>query len=170
MAGYPIANPKQNSMIPQTLAKIVIPTINLLIYLERGDYSPFACEARVAIWPMNVLSPVNITNPFPDPYLFKVEKKATFLVSNGFYLSVHSTVLDISSVYPVKDELSTFIPWDYTTLISAGIFFPSSILIKSPLTSSWALRVFYLPSRMTIVCGGIKSLKLVMIASDLMFW
>ena len=49
MAGYPIANPKQNSMIPQTLAKIVIPTINLLIYLERGDYSPFACEARVAI-------------------------------------------------------------------------------------------------------------------------
>ena len=112
IAGYPIANPRQKRTIPQILAKIVIPTINLLISLERGDYSPFACEAKVAICPINVLSPVNITNPFPDPSLFKVEKKATFLVYKGFYLSVHSTVLDKSSVSPVKDELSTFIPWD----------------------------------------------------------
>ena len=29
MAGYPIANPKQNKTIPQILANRVIPTINL---------------------------------------------------------------------------------------------------------------------------------------------
>lgn len=89
MAGYPIANPRQNRTIPHTEANIVIPKINRLIYFDNGDSSPFAWEANVAICPMNVLSPVNITNPLPDPYLFKVEKKAIFFVYNGFYLSVH---------------------------------------------------------------------------------
>lgn len=49
MAGYPIANPRQNRIIPQQEANIVIPTINLLIYLERGDYPPRAFAASVAI-------------------------------------------------------------------------------------------------------------------------
>jgi hypothetical protein len=30
-----------------------------------------------------------MTNPLPDPSLFKVEKKAIFFVYKGFYLSVH---------------------------------------------------------------------------------
>ena len=49
IAGYPIAKPKQNRIIPQIEAKIVIPTINLLISLESGDYSPLALAAKVAI-------------------------------------------------------------------------------------------------------------------------
>jgi hypothetical protein len=138
--------------------------------LESGDYSALAWDANVAICPINVLSPVNITTPFPEPYLFKVEKKAIFLLYNGLSLSVHSAVLDNNYVYPVNDELSTFIPWDYTTLISAGIFLPNSIFIRSPRTNYWALRVFYFPSLITMVCGGIKSLKLFMMASDFIFW
>jgi hypothetical protein len=38
MAGYPIANPRQNNTIPQIEANIVIPKINLLIYFDNGDY------------------------------------------------------------------------------------------------------------------------------------
>ena len=48
-----------------------------------------ALAARDAIWPINVLSPVNKTIPFPDPYLFKVEKNAIFLDSSGLSLFVH---------------------------------------------------------------------------------
>jgi hypothetical protein len=58
---------------------------------------------------MKVLSPVAKTTPFPVPSLFKVEKKAIFFVYNGLSF-VHSLDLARSSVYPVKDELSTFIP------------------------------------------------------------
>jgi hypothetical protein len=32
---------------------------------------------------MKVASPVANTNPFPEPYLFKVEKNAMFLVYKG---------------------------------------------------------------------------------------
>jgi hypothetical protein len=58
---------------------------------------------------MKVLSPVAKTTPFPVPSLFKVEKKAIFFVYNGLSF-VHSLDLARSSVYPVKDELSTFMP------------------------------------------------------------
>jgi hypothetical protein len=51
-----------------------------LIYLFKGVSSTSAFKAKPAICPINVLSPVNITTPFPLPYLFKVEKKATFFV------------------------------------------------------------------------------------------
>lgn len=96
IAGYPIANPRQNKTIPQTDAKIVIPTINLLIYFERGD-SPFlALAAKVAICPINVLSPVYNTSPKPLPSPTSVEKKAIFFVSSGLSLFVHSTDLERS--------------------------------------------------------------------------
>lgn len=49
IAGYPIANPRQKSTIPQAEAKIVIPTMNLLIYFERGDSPVLAFAAKVAI-------------------------------------------------------------------------------------------------------------------------
>ncbi len=42
-----------------------------------------ALAAKLAICPIKVLSPVAKTTPFPVPYLFKVEKKAIFLVSKG---------------------------------------------------------------------------------------
>lgn len=73
---------------------------------------------------MKVLSPVAKTTPLPVPYLFRVEKKAMFLVSKGLSL-VHSEDLASNSVSPVKEELSTFIPWESMILKSAGIFLPS---------------------------------------------
>jgi hypothetical protein len=118
---------------------------------------------------MNVSSPVNITTPFPDPYLLSVEKKAIFFDSRILFGFVHSGTLLRSSVYPVKEELSTFIPWEAIILISAGIFFPSYILITSPTTNFADSNGFSTPSRITIVEGGIKSLNDDIIASLFMF-
>ena len=73
---------------------------------------------------MKVLSPVAKTTPFPVPSLFKVEKNAMFLVYKGL-LSVAYTLRAKSSVYPVKEELSTFIPLESIILKSAGIFLPN---------------------------------------------
>jgi hypothetical protein len=83
-AGYPTANPNPNSNSPIETAKIVNLTMNLLIYCLSGGYSVEALAAKFAICPMKVLSPVANTIPLPVPYLFKVEKKATFFVSSGF--------------------------------------------------------------------------------------
>ena len=52
MAGYPIANPRQNKMIPQAEANIVILTINLPISFDKGDSSLLALAAKVAICPI----------------------------------------------------------------------------------------------------------------------
>ena len=123
-AGYPTANPKQNNNIPIDTAKIVNLIINLLIYCFNGDSSVLAFAAKFAIWPMKVLSPVAKTTPFPVPSLFKVEKNAMFLVYKGL-LSVAYTLRAKSSVYPVKEELSTFIPLESIILKSAGIFLPN---------------------------------------------
>ena len=64
-------------------ANIVKAIINLLISFFKGDYSWVAFAAKLAIWPIKVLSPVAKTIPFPVPYLFSVEKNAIFLVSSG---------------------------------------------------------------------------------------
>ncbi len=42
-----------------------------------------ALAAKLAIWPIKVLSPVAKTTPLPVPSLFKVEKNAMFLVYKG---------------------------------------------------------------------------------------
>ncbi len=63
-----------------------------MIYNFKGGYYYPALAAKFAIWPIKVLSPVDITTPFPVPYLFKVEKKAMFFVYNGLSL-VHWVVL-----------------------------------------------------------------------------
>lgn len=146
-----MANPRQNSTNPQILAKIVIPKMNLEIYFDKGDSSPRALAARLAICPMNVLSPVIMTIPLPEPSLFNVEKNATFFVSSILSLSVHYIVRANSYVSPVREELSTFMPFDWTILMSAGIFLPSSITIKSPLTSSAGSQLLCFPSLITIV-------------------
>lgn len=133
------------------------------IYLFNGDYYVLALAAKFAIWPMNVLSPVANTTPLPVPYLFNVEKNAMFLVYNGLS-SVAYALLANSSVSPVNDELSTFIPIESIILKSAGIFLPNYTLTTSPTTSFVASNLLYCPFLMTIVSGGIKSLKLPIIA------
>lgn len=123
-AGYPTANPRQNRITPIITANTVNLIMNLLIYFFNGASSDLAFAAKLAIWPINVLSPVAKTIPLPVPYLFKVEKKAMFLVSSGLSF-VHSGTLASNYVSPVKDELSTFIPTESIILKSAGIFLPS---------------------------------------------
>lgn len=83
--------------------------INLLISFFSGDYSSEALAAKLAICPIKVLSPVAKTTPFPPPSLLRVEKNAIFFVYKGLS-SVHYPLLCSSSVSPVKEELSTFIP------------------------------------------------------------
>ena len=153
MIGYPIANPNPKRSPPMKREKMVSRMMKRLISCWRGvcySCSP-AVAAKLAICPMKVLSPVAKTIPLPVPSLLRVEKNATFLVSSGL-LSVHSGNLSRSSVYPVREELSTFMSLASTILISAGIFLPNSTLIKSP-TTSWSVSsTFYWPSLITIVC------------------
>lgn len=135
--------------------------MNLLIYFCRGVISSSypAEEARLAICPMKVRSPVANTTPLPVPSLLRVEKKAMFLVSRGLSL-VHLALLSSNSVYPVREELSTFIPWESIIRRSAGIFLPNSTLTTSPTTSLVASNLDSTPFRITMVSGGMKSLKL----------
>lgn len=87
-AGFPMANPSPKRMPPRTTAKIVNLTMNLLIYIFKGNSSVLALVVKLAICPINVLSPVAKTIPFPVPCLFNVEKKIIFFVSKGLS-SVH---------------------------------------------------------------------------------
>lgn len=89
IAGYLNANPIEKSIAPILPEKIANLEINLDISRLRGDYSVDAREAKLAIWPIKVLSPVNITNPFPLPSLLSVEKNAMFLDYRGFSGQVH---------------------------------------------------------------------------------
>ena len=63
-------------------------------------------DARLAIRPMTVLSPILMTTPVAVPSTALVEKKAKFLVSKGFS-EVHSGLLLCGSDSPVREELST---------------------------------------------------------------
>lgn len=65
-----------------------------------------------------------MTTPLAVPSTALVEKKARFLVSNGFSL-VKSGPLDCGSDSPVKLELSTLNPRVSTIRISAGIRSPN---------------------------------------------
>jgi len=85
--------------------------MNRLISFCRGvsSSSSPADIARLAICPMKVASPVAKTIPLPLPYLLRVEKKAIFFVYRGLSL-VQLTLRSKSSLSPVREELSTFMP------------------------------------------------------------
>ena len=68
---------------------MAINLIKWLISCLNGDSSESDDAAKPAIYPMTVLSPVNMTTPFPVPSLFNVPKKARFLVSRGLSGWVH---------------------------------------------------------------------------------
>jgi hypothetical protein len=61
-----------------------ISLIKLSISLEMGVSDASADEARFAIYPITVLSPVRKQIPLPEPAVHDVPKKPTFLVSNIF--------------------------------------------------------------------------------------
>ena len=108
-------------------------------------------EAKLAIRPITVLSPVRITIPVQVPSTALVEKKAIFLVSNGFSF-VKSGPLDCGSDSPVNEELSTLKPWACTTRISAGTRSPNLTSITSPTTRSSAFMVLFSPFLNATAC------------------
>lgn len=65
---------------------IVSLTTNLVIYRLNPDYYVPALAAKLAICPINVLSPAAKTMPLPVPYLFKVEKMQYFLFIKDYHL------------------------------------------------------------------------------------
>jgi hypothetical protein len=92
-----MAKPKQNNNTPIVTAKTVSKIVNRSIYFLSGESYVYAFDAKFAIWPINVLSPVAKTTPLPVPYLLRVEKNAMFFVYNGLSF-VHYGVLASSYV------------------------------------------------------------------------
>ena len=62
-------NPRLKKVIPSPTDMSPMILLNVDISLLKGVSSVPAYEARLAICPMTVLSPVNITTPTPLPYL-----------------------------------------------------------------------------------------------------
>lgn len=83
---YPNTEANITNKIPMDIAIIEISLIKLLISLEIGVSDASADEARFAICPITVLSPVLKQIPLPDPAVHDVPKKPTFLVSKMFLL------------------------------------------------------------------------------------
>lgn len=82
---------------------------------------------------------------------------------------MHSVVLINSKDSPVRLELSTFIELLSVILMSAGIFFPNSIITMSPGNKSIAGSFYCFPFLITNVSGGMKFVKPAIIASDFLF-
>jgi hypothetical protein len=79
---YPYTEANITNKIPIDMAIAEISLIKLSISLEIGVSS--ADEARFAICPITVLSPVLKQIPLPEPAVHDVPKKPTFLVSKMF--------------------------------------------------------------------------------------
>jgi hypothetical protein len=126
---------------PRDTAIVEINLINLLISRERGVSCVSAVEARLAIYPMTVLSPVLKTIPTPEPLVQEVPKNATLGLSKMF-LAFSSGSLKSSSDSPVKEALLTFISLVFMRTTSAGILSPVLISTISPGTNSTALISF----------------------------
>jgi hypothetical protein len=81
IASYPYHNPKMKNIIPKIIAIIDISLIKCSISIDIGVSVVSAEEARFAICPITVLSPVFMHIPYPDPAVQEVPKNAAFLVS-----------------------------------------------------------------------------------------
>jgi hypothetical protein len=113
--------------------------INLFISTDRGVGADWADDARLAIYPITVESPVLKQIPFPLPFVHVVPKNATFLDSNIFSEGSIAGSKIISPESPVKDELFTFKSSLLKIIKSQGILFPDEIITISPGTISLAL-------------------------------
>lgn len=81
---YPYTEANITNKIPIDMAIAEISLIKLSISLEIGVSDASADEARFAICPITVLSPVLKQIPLPEPAVHDVPKKPTFLVSKMF--------------------------------------------------------------------------------------
>lgn len=64
---YPLMNPSMKKMIASVKAMYEMYLMNLLISLVSVEDPEIALEAKFAIYPMTVLSPVLKTTPIPEP-------------------------------------------------------------------------------------------------------
>ena len=91
---------------PRKTATPVMMWMKWAISLAMGVSPVSSPEAKPAMRPMTVLSPMFTTIPRAVPSTALVEKKARFLVSRGFSW-VYSGLLDWGSDSPVSELLST---------------------------------------------------------------
>ena len=73
--------PKMKKMTPREMATEEMMKMNLSISMASGVSADSAEEAKLAICPITVASPVLKQIPVPDPAVHAVPKKATFFVS-----------------------------------------------------------------------------------------
>ncbi len=103
---YFMARAMQKKLAPRNTATPVIILMKCSISLAIGVFPIPSPLARLAILPMTVRSPVQITIPLAVPSTALVEKNAMFFVSSGLSC-VNSGVLCCGSDSPVNEELST---------------------------------------------------------------
>jgi hypothetical protein len=147
-----------------------ISLIKLSISLEIGVSAASADEARFAIYPITVLSPVLKHIPVPEPAVHDVPKKPTFFVSKIFWIGSLSKSINISSDSPVKEALFTFISLDLKITMSHGMFSPVDTITISPGTINLASIFYSLLFLIMNAVGGIKFSNYAMISADLDVW
>jgi hypothetical protein len=81
---YPRRKPRPKNRTPRTIAIVLIITIKRSSSSFNGESPVLAVEAKLAIYPITVFSPVLMTIPLPVPSLQSVPKKQRFFVSRGF--------------------------------------------------------------------------------------
>ena len=81
---YPYTDANITNNIPIEMAINEISLIKLSISLDIGVSAASADEARFAIYPITVLSPVLKHIPVPEPAVHDVPKNPTFFVSKIF--------------------------------------------------------------------------------------
>ena len=99
-------------MTPKLMATAEMMRMNLSISIAKGVSTASAEDAKFAIYPITVASPVLKQIPVPSPAVQLVPKNATFLDSKIFLVGSASTSIRISSDSPVREALFTFISLD----------------------------------------------------------
>ena len=138
------------------IATVEIIKMNLWISILSGVSTASADEAKLAIWPITVLSPVLKQIPIPSPAVHYVPKNPTFFVSKMLSTGSAYGSIRISSDSPVREALFTFISLLLKMTTSHGIFSPPLILTTSPGTINLASISFSAPSLITTDFYGMK--------------
>jgi hypothetical protein len=124
--------------------------------MDKGVSTASAEDAKFAIYPITVLSPVLKQIPVPDPAVHYVPKNPTFFVSKMLSSGSACGSIRISSDSPVREALLTFISLLLKMTISHGIFSPPLTTTTSPGTINLASISYSFPSLMTTDFYGMK--------------
>mmetsp|Transcript_32062 Transcript_32062/g.78679 ORF Transcript_32062/g.78679 Transcript_32062/m.78679 type:complete len:225 (-) Transcript_32062:497-1171(-) len=149
--GKPLPIPMAKRMMAVMMARIAMKLTKRSISFCSRERSPDVCEARVAMLPMKVWSPVLYTTPKHSPFMTSDDEKIRFLASITTS-EAFSTWHGMARLSPVREEHSTlqFVLW--ITRMSAGTLSPRPMRTMSPVTSSVGSIRFSWPSRTTVHC------------------